>query len=395
MAAVLAIASFLSSCGSVSSSSSGGTGGGGGSSLGGFAAGVGGAGQTSSAKFLVAIQVPGGTPFATMIDSTGTLTQATVTMNSNHTEFNPMAMTAAIDPSGTFFYQAVQPGIWAFTIDRQTGNLTEMTASPYDDTVKFDSVAVDQLGKFLYAYDDSGNVYAYTIQSGTGQLSAIAGSPFAAAASGEQFALSADRTAVSQDNKYLYVATEAGIFAYAIDATTGALTAVAGSPFGASAGSGFALSAPSSGFLYETILSGTPTSPGIYGYSIDSSTGALTQITGSPFAAGCGGSDLTSPANGKFMFIAGCGMYQIDASTGALSQVAKDPEAPNDGWSSFDPTSSFVWIVTSQQPCFNCEEGVDAYQVDANTGAMTLVPNSFFAMTNSQVGGISALAITH
>jgi 6-phosphogluconolactonase (cycloisomerase 2 family) len=95
------------------------------------------------------------------------------------------------------------------------------------------------------------------------------------------------------------------------------------------------------------------------------------------------------------MFIAGCGMYQIDGSTGALSQVAKDPEAPNDGWSSFDPTSSFVWIVTSQQPCFDCEEGVDAYQVDPTSGAMTLVPNSFFAMTNSQVGGIQALAITH
>ncbi len=393
---VLAIATILSSCGSSSSATISSTGGsGGGSSLGGFAAGIGGAGQTSSAKFLVAIQVPGGTPDATMIDSTGTLTQATVTVNSNHTEFNPMAITGAIDPSGSFFYEAVHPGLWAFTIDRQTGNLTEMATSPYNDSVNFDSVAVDQLGKFLYAYDDSGNVYAYTIQSGTGQLSAIAGSPFAAAASGEQFALSADRTAVSQDNKYLYVATGAGIFAYSIDATSGALTAVTGSPFGSSAGSGLALSAPSSGFLYETIQSSTPTAPGIYGYSIDSSSGALTQISGSPFAAGCGGSDLTSPANGKFMFIAGCGMYQIDASTGALSQVAKDPEAPNDGWSSFDPTSSFVWIVTAQEPCFDCEVGVDAYQVDSNTGAMTLVPNSFFNMTNTQVGDISALAITH
>jgi 6-phosphogluconolactonase (cycloisomerase 2 family) len=395
MFATVAVAAFVISCGNSSSSTSGGTGSGGGSSnLGGYAAGIGGAAQTGSAHYLVAIQVPGVTPFPTMINSNGTLTQAKVTLPA-YSVFNPMAMTAAIDPSGSFLYQAARPGLWTFTIDRSTGNLNEMSTSPYDDTVNFDAVAVDQTGKFVYAYDDSGNVYGYTIQSGTGQLTPIAGSPFASQASGEQFAVAGNRTAVSQDDKYLYVATVGGIMAYSIDATTGALTMVNGSPFGASAGPGFALAAPSSGFLYETIQSSSSTPPGVYGYSIDANTGTLTQISGSPFAPGCGGGDLTSPASGKFMFMAGCGMYQIDAGTGALTFLFKDPEAPNDGWSAFDPASAFVWIVTTVQPCFSCEVGVDAYQVDPNTGSMTLVPNSFFQMTDTEVGDIQAVAITH
>ena len=390
----LAVSALLLSCGSSNSMGGSGTGGGTGS-LGGFAAGIGGAGQTSAAHFLIAMQVPGVTPFPTMINSDGTLQKATATL-SPYTVFNPMAITGAIDPSGSFLYQAAHPGLWTFTIDRTTGNLNEMSTSPYDSSVTFDSVVVDQLGKFLYAYAaGAGTVYAYSIQSGTGQLSAIAGSPFPAAITDDAFPVAANRTTVSQDDKYLYVATASGIVAYSIDANTGALTSVNGSPFGASAGAGFSLTAPSSGFLYETISGGATPAPAIYGYSIDSSTGSLTALSGSPFGPSCGAADPSSPANGKFLFAAGCGMYQIDASTGALTFLSKDPEAPYDGWSAFDPASGFVWIVTSPQPCFSCVVGVDAYQVDANTGNMTLVPNSFFAMTDTEVGDIQSLAITH
>lgn len=360
------------------------------SGVGGFAAGIGGAGQTSSAHFLVAIQVPGGTPTATVINSNGTLTAAKVSVH-QHTEPNPEALSAAIDPTGSFLYQAVWPGLWAFTIDRQTGNLTEMSASPYNDTENFEAVAVDQLGKFVYAYA-AGRVFAYSIQAGTGQLTPIAGSPFPALDSGEQFAIASDRLAVSQDNKYLYVATGSGIFAFSISASTGALTVAPGSPFGGSAGQAFAIVAPSSGFLYETINGHAAP---IFGYSIDQNSGALTPIAGSPFGPNCNGDNLTSPANGKFLFAAGCGMYQINGSTGALTFSFQDPTAPGGSWAVFDPASAFLWILQSLEPCFHCEIGVTAFQVDANSGNLTMVPNSFFSMTNSEVGDIQSLAITH
>jgi 6-phosphogluconolactonase (cycloisomerase 2 family) len=269
-----------------------------------------------------------------------------------------------------------------------------MPNSPVAPTQNFDAVAVDQLGKFVYAYG-AGQVFAYAIQAGTGQLMPVAGSPFGAAASGQQFAIASNRIAVSQNDKFLYVATSSGIFAYTIDANTGGLTMVAGSPFGGNV-PGFAIAAPASGFLYETAQSTSgPTASGIYGYSIDQNTGALTAITGSPFGPACGADNLTSPANGKFLFGAGCGMYQIDGTTGALTQLFKDPSTPNSIWAVFDPAGTFLWLVTTDQNCWHCDIGVTTFQVDANTGNMTMVPNSFFIMQNDMTGGLQGLAITH
>ena len=99
---------------------------------------------------------------------------------------------------------------------------------------------VDQLGKFVYAYAGT-QVFAFSIQTGSGELSPVTGSPFTAADSGQQFAIASQRMAVSQDDRFLYVGTASGIFAYSIDATTGALAMVQGSPFGASVGQAFAL----------------------------------------------------------------------------------------------------------------------------------------------------------
>src|SRR5690242_16324606 len=291
--------------GSGGSGGSGGTGGSGGPAPGGYAAGIGGAGQTSSAGFLTAVQIPGAQPIATRINSNGTLTSASV--NFMQVSGNPMAMDAAIDPTGSFLYEAVRPGLYGFTINRQTGDLTVMPNAPVAPSQDFDSVAVDQLGKFVYAYGGS-QVFAYSIQAGTGQLTSVAGSPFGASPSGEQFAIASNRIAVSQDDKFLYVATSTGIMGYTIDASTGALTMIAGSPFAGTVPA-FALVAPASGYLYETAQTSTgPSTTGIYGYSIDATTGALTPIAGAPFGPACGADNMTSPANGKFLFAAGCGM---------------------------------------------------------------------------------------
>lgn len=362
-------------------------------SSGGFAAGIGGAGQTAAAHFLIASQVPGSTPFPTMIGASGTLTAAKVTAANPVGETNPMAIVGAIDPSGSFFYQADWSGLTAFTIDRQTGNLSEMPNSPYESSQQFVGVAVDQLGKFVYAYAGT-QVFAFSIEAGTGHLSPIAGSPFTAAESGQQFAVASQRIAVSQDDRFLFVGTASGIFAYSIDAATGALTMVAGSPFGGGAGQAFAIVAPSTGFLYEAI--GSSASP-IHGYKIDSNTGALTEISGSPFGSACSNTNnLTSPASGKFLFAANCGMYSIDASSGALTSLFADPLATFDSWAVFDPASQFLWLMTSSPTsCFHCNRGVETFQVDAATGKLTDVPNSFFFITNSEVGDVQSLAITH
>src|SRR5205814_6549574 len=114
---------------------------------GGFAAGIGGAGQTSSAQFLIATQVPGYSPIPTKINSNGTLTAAKLSAPpAPNTVNTTMAMNAAIDPSGNFLYEAVAPGIYGYAINRQTGDLTQIANFPVAPTQNFDAIAIDQLG---------------------------------------------------------------------------------------------------------------------------------------------------------------------------------------------------------------------------------------------------------
>jgi 6-phosphogluconolactonase (cycloisomerase 2 family) len=76
----------------------------------------------------------------------------------------------------------------AYTIDSTTGTLTAITGSPFAAGMGPHSVAVDPSGKFAYVANEcisinscsSGNVSAYTFDSTTGALTAVTGSPFAA-----------------------------------------------------------------------------------------------------------------------------------------------------------------------------------------------------------------------
>jgi hypothetical protein len=78
---------------------------------------------------------------------------------------------------------------------------------------------------------DANNVSGYTIDPSTGALTAIAGSPFDAASEPSS-------VAVDPSGKFAYVANEVSgstgnVLGYMINPSTGALTAIAGSPFAA------------------------------------------------------------------------------------------------------------------------------------------------------------------
>jgi 6-phosphogluconolactonase (cycloisomerase 2 family) len=208
--------------------------------------------------------------------------------------------------------------------------------------------------------------------------------------------------AVDQTNQFLYVSTSGGISAYTIDQNTGALTPIAGSPFGTDVIKPWAIViTPTNSYLYE--LQATD-DKSIFAYSINQTSGVLTAVTGSPFGAGTCGSmvaagtigipgpdNMTIASAGKFMYD-NCGIYSINESTGAIAQLSN--LGPGD-WPVISPTGNFLWAITGdQQACFHCDEGVTTYQVDPNTGALTAVPGSFLFLTNSEVGAVDSLAIT-
>ena len=70
----------------------------------------------------------------------------------------------------------------------------------------------------------------------------------------------------------------------------------------------------------------------ITAYSVDSSTGALTPVDGSPFAAGQNPFAVTVDPSGKFVYAVNymsneISAYAIDNSTGALAPVSGSPFA--------------------------------------------------------------------
>lgn len=394
----------LTGCGAGVSSSNVGTNrpGAGGQAVPGYGEGTGASGQTSAAKFLYANPLPGGGPYAADIQSNGTLTAK---HGGSATNLDPE--TLAIDPTGSFIFQTAvgnggaQGGIFVYAINRSDGSLGTASGSYLANQALYADI-VDNQGKFLYALGTAG-VYAFSIQSGTGALTPVAGSPFAAAgASSASFPTPATLMMVDQTNQFLYVSTSGGISGYTIDQSTGALTAIAGSPFGADVTKGWAIViTPNNSYLYERTSQDTKN---IYAYSIDQTTGALAAIGGSPFStATCGtmvkpgtigvpGPDnMTIASAGKFMYD-NCGIYALSASTGAITQVSGS--GPGD-WPVIDPTGSYLWALTGdQEACFSCDIGVTTYSVDASTGALTPVPNSFLLLTNTEVGSVDSLAIT-
>jgi 6-phosphogluconolactonase len=394
---VFAFISLLFGCGSSSSSGTSGTGTGN-NSVPDYGVGIGASGQTGPAKFLYANPLPDGSPYASAIQSGGTLTAETGVLANTET------LSMAIDPSGSFLFQtaqgldgATQGGVLVYVIDRSNGSLTAASGSPYGTTQNLFSDLVDNTGKFLYAQGESG-VFAFSIQSG-GTLTPVSGSPFPAPGSipSPGSSTPAHLMAIDQMNRYLYVSTSAGISAYTINASTGALAAISGSPFASDVSSPWAIAVtPNNSFLYELQSSNSGV---MYGYSIDSSSGALTALSGSPFSVGtCGNSmpgipgpdNITIPSAGKFMYD-NCGIYSLDNNTGAVAQVSNFVAGD---WPVINPTGDFLWAITVQQSCFQCDMGVTAYQVDASSGALTAVPNSFLQFTNSEYGSIASVAIT-
>jgi 6-phosphogluconolactonase len=84
------------------------------------------------------------------------------------------------------------------------------------------------------------------------------------------------------------------------------------------------------------------------GFARDQSTGALTQLAGSPFAGGPGATSVAVDTSGNYLYVLGntsqeVSGFLIDKSTGALSAVAGSPFALDLG-----ATVGAAVIVTSQ-----------------------------------------------
>jgi hypothetical protein len=115
-------------------------------------------------------------------------------------------------------------------------------------------------------------------------------------------------------------------------------------------------------------------------YTIDSTTGALTQLSNSPFAAGGGPTSVAVDPSGKFAYVTNhlvdnVSAYTIDRTTGALTLVGFFlAEAHQPVSVAVDPSGRFAYLAN-----FSPQNIVSAYTIDSTTGALTPLSNSPFA----------------
>jgi 6-phosphogluconolactonase (cycloisomerase 2 family) len=180
------------------------------------------------------------------------------------------------------------PG-WTFDDTLGSGTLTQFT--PWQQVTDSDPiwVSVDPLDRFVYTSNgSSADISAWTIATG-GVLTAIAGSPFT---TGFAAGASAGNISIDPSGQFLFVTDSVNgeVVAYTINQTTGVLTPfTTGSPFmtGDPTGEPIPISIdPSGHFLYV----GNTFGDSISIFTVNTTTGQLTPITGSPlsFAPGLG-----------------------------------------------------------------------------------------------------------
>lgn len=162
--------------------------------------------------------------------------------------------------------------------------------------------------RFAYVVNrGSNNVTAFTIDAATGTLTAIAGSPFPVGNGPAAIA-------VDQSGSYAYVVNQkdATLSAFRIDRSTGVLNAVTGSPFATGSAPTSVAIDPLTPTVYVT-NSGAGT---VSVYAITEGSGALVPVTGSPYAIG------GSPSAVVVSTLQSYSVFVADQIAGTVSQYA-------------------------------------------------------------------------
>ena len=235
---------------------------------------------------------------------------------------NPVA--AAIDPGSRFLYvaNAGSNTVTCYTLDSATGAATAIAGGTVTTNFAPNGLAMDPLAGFLYVSTlngNSGDVEGFSIDAVTGKLMPLAGSPFASfLATGLQ---------VHPSGKYVYISDEVnGIRAFSINGM-GGLAEIAGSPFAAHY-EPFGVSVdPTGKFLYTANF----VSNDISGYTIDANTGKLTPVPGSPLAVGAGPARPVVDTFGLYLYVPDPNDNTVRAysisQNGSLSAVSGSPYA--------------------------------------------------------------------
>ena len=264
-------------------------------------------------------------------------------------------------------------GISSFTID--ASGAPRPAGAPLDADAQFYAVTAHPTGSFVYAADLRGRVYGYRVNRDDGTLVAVPNSPLII---GGQ----AITAAIDPQGRGLYVGNSGddSLYVFSIEATTGALTAVDGSPFALGAVPAGIAFHPAAAFAFVSSAAlSAAGGGGIHVFNLDPASGKPAgEIIGSPFFPTLFGGALVMHPSGKFLYDSAFGVHAYAiAPSGSLTEL---PESPHPGAAS-DNSAMDIALDPSGQHLYassNALGTITAYGVDATTGAFTHVESSPF-----------------
>jgi YD repeat-containing protein len=257
--------------------------------------------------------------------------------------------------------------ISVFSIGASTGALTQVTNSPFTVSAQPNSIVVDPTDRFVYVTYDSNVVDGFGFDTGSGNLTELSDAPYVTSAS------QLSNVAVDPSGEFVYAAgggysAGSNLLTFSLNSATGTLTAVGNAP-GPSGDHELAISSGASGvtftpqFAYVLSAGGPNGANNITGYSVNPASGALTLLSGSPFAEGYSPVAATVDSWNPFLYVTNnCSDTSCTAATGSISAYMIDPVAGTlapalgspygIGSSPFgiavDPSGSYVFAVDNQ-----------------------------------------------
>jgi 6-phosphogluconolactonase (cycloisomerase 2 family) len=274
-------------------------------------------------------------------------------------------------------------------------NFTSPTFSP-----AIDGGMVVIQKKWLYMPLSSLRIVGYSINPTTGALTALPGSPYTTS---DSFSMTSDPA-----GKFLFVGGDTlnTISVFQINQTDGSLIEIAGSPFSTS-GVITPWQAATDGLGKFLYVAAGPFSHSVAAYAIDGSTGALSLVAGSPFPYNM--SEVKGELTGKFLFgVTGQSgvngtpiddhiyVFNIDQTSGAISPLTGSPFVTLYAPINITVHPNGKLLYTFNESAAGQTSPMEGFQINTSTGALTPVSNlTSFAMPEGMFDQSGAYLFTH
>lgn len=260
-----------------------------------------------------------------------------------------------------------------YSVNTSTGALTALSGFPFAIGANPTAVAVDPQNRFLFVGDiASGSINVFAINSSSGALTEIGASPYVTVK--EPVAI-----AVDPSGTHIYVSSQGSnsVGGFSV-APTGNLTPIAGSPFATSGtrefGNDVVINAGGTFVYVQDIYH-------IYTYGVSAASGALTllQTTTGPWVTA-----IALDPHGTYLYAAGARtnsflVFSINASTGLLTPAGSFPMAQRN-------TAYTISISPSAKFAYTIENNNDLVSYALKNGVFTPIGNVYSHVYGQRIG---------